>query len=609
MLCKCWIYPLMLNLRNAVVAASLALGLAATAAATTPPTVAPAAVDGVFAAFGKSDGPGCAVGISRAGMLVFAKGYGMANLEHALPITPETVFPIGSNSKQFTATIVALLAAEGKIDLDADVRRYLPEFPVYPTTITARELVYHTGGLRDYQALRLLAGIPPEHVDPRQVLGLLLRQRAPQAPAGTRFAYDNSGYVILRFLAERVGAKSLPALAQERVFGPLGMTHTRWLEDFTTVVPHRATAYDGERTTGFRAAYSHPVVGSGGILTTVGDLARWQGNFYANEVGHGQALIQQLLTPGKLADGKPLLVSHPYGRSDGYAWGQFLDTWHGHRMVWHGGTGPGYVADLVRFPDDRLEVSVLCNGVINSHVLSRRVAALYLGESGAAVAAATAGVAVASPPPPPPLTGSPAAGSGPVARAGEESPPLAAATLHALVGSYRNPETGTIWNLAPNGGELLLDLGRLHMRLAPAESGALRSVDPDWGWRMTFESPISGTVPRLHLFEEGRETSHYQRLPAGLPPAALGAYAGLFMSDELTASYEIAAAADALHVRTPVQPNGPLLYLGGDSFVLPTEWFDIRFDFTRDGSGVIDGFTVDAGPASGIRFHRQRPCS
>ena len=554
-----------------------------------PATPEPAArgndVDALFAEWNRPDSPGCTVGISRSGVLVLAKGYGSANLEHAVPNGPDTVFPIGSMSKQFTATLVALLALDGKIDLDADVRHYLPELPAYPTPITARELVHHTGGLRDYQALRFLAGVPPEHIDAHQVLGLLLRQRAPQAPAGTRFDYDNSGYVMLRFLLERVSGKTLPALAQERIFGPLGMSHTRWLEDHSTVVPHRSTHYEGDRTTGYRATYGSPVMGSGGILTTVGDFARWQANNYNNQLGGGATLLAELLSPGTLPGGGKLVVEQPWGRSEGYGFGQFLDTWHGHRVWWHAGADG---SDAERFPDDHLEVSVFCNGVIDSHLLAHRVAALYLA------AQAPAGA---------PAKPAPAAAANPPVR------PLPAATLSALVGRYRNPATGTVWSLVRDVDALVLDLMRVHLPLASIGEDSLLSTSAVWPMRVTFEHPQNGAVPRLHLFEDGEETAHYDRLPPSPSAMALAAYTGRFRSEEVGATYELAVEDGSLRVRTPVQPNGPLLFLADNVFTLRSDWFNVRFDFTRGPGAKVDGFVVDAGPASGIRFTRVEGCA
>jgi CubicO group peptidase (beta-lactamase class C family) len=579
---------------SALVAAALAAqgsGAKAVATSTATPASPPqaAAVDAIFAPWMRNDGPGCAVGVTRAGKLIFTKGYGMANLEHGIPITPETVFPIGSNSKQFTATVTALLAEDGKLDVDADVRTYLPELPAYGAPLTARQLVHHTGGLRDYQALRYLSGVPPERVEPREVLALLLRQRGLQHPPGARYEYDNSGYVLQRFLVERVTGKSLPEVAQEKIFGPLGMTHTRWIEDHVSIVPGRATAYDGDRERGFRAAYSHPIVGSGGVLTTVGDLTRWDANWYDNRLGRGgPRLVEQLTAPGALADGTKL----------DYAWGLFLDEHRGRRIVWTGGTGPGYVADMVRFPAEKLSVFCLCNGVIDSRWLSRRVADVFLDDAPASpLAAATPATARGNDS----MVGSGATSS---ARAPFVLPE---ATLAALVGRYRNLETGTIWELRRDGSRVVKTGGRADVPLTPVAADALES-GPDWGWRVTFEPPHAGAVPRLHRFENGEEIARYDRLPEPLSASALAPYAGRFASDELQATYSLEVSGGALELHTPVQPNGPLLYLGGDSFVLPGEWFDVRFDFTRSTGGGVDGFGVDAGTASGIRFGRQSDC-
>ena len=549
-----------------------------------------AALAEIFAPWDRPDSPGCAVGVARDGELILARGFGSANLEHGIPIDADSVLPIGSNSKQFGAALAALLAGEGRLDLDADLRTYLPELPDYGARLTTRHLVHHTGGLRDYQALRMLSGVPPQHLDAAQVFGLLARQRALDAMPGERFDYDNSGYVLLRFVLERVSGTTLPELARERLFAPLGMSSTRWLEaDHAVVVPRRATPYAGNAADGYTAHPGSSVMASGGIVTTLGDLARWHAFLLgARTAPLPAALPRQLLTAGALNGGEPVP----------YAWGMFLGEHRGRRIVWHAGTGPGFVADMVLFPAERLSVFCLCNGVIDSRALSRRVADLFLEGAGGGPAPVTASEALR----PAPTPGRETGGGSPV----RLSPPV----LAALAGRYRDADSGSIWELAVEGGDVALRTGRFRIAFRAVAPDALAASEPGWeDWLVRFEPARDGAVPRLRLFEAGEETARYERLPAALPPERLLPYTGRYASAELGAVYILAVEGGRLQLHTPVQPNGTLLYLGGESFVLPTEWFDVRFEFVRGPGGAVEGFAVGTGEANDIGFRREpAPC-
>lgn len=339
------------------------------------PPAAPAAqtVDEVFAALDRPDGPGCAVAVTRGGTVVFEKGYGMANLEHGIPITPRTVFYAGSVSKQFVAAAVALLAEDGALGLDDDIRRYVPELPAYGRPMTVRHLLHHTSGLRDYLTLIELAG--RDYLDgasPAEVLALLGRQRSLNFLPGDEHLYSNSGYFLLGLLVERASGRSLRVFADEAIFRPLGMVDSHFHDDVTMIMPRRAEAY-------FRRADStwgalpmrFALVGSGGLYTTVRDLARWEANFYRNRLGRGsQGLIETLHSRGVLTSGDTL----------DYAFGMVHGEYRGLRTVRHGGSLGGYRAHLVRFPDHRLGIAILCNSAeVDPGQLADRVAEVYLG--------------------------------------------------------------------------------------------------------------------------------------------------------------------------------------------------------------------------------------
>ena len=274
-----------------------------------PRTVAPSAVDAIFAAWDKSGSPGVALAVLHDGKVVYEKGYGRANLEHDIPITPETVFYIGSVSKQFAAAAIALLAHRGALSLDDDIRKHVPEVPDFGSTITIRHLVHHTSGLRDYLALREIAGEPPDGTfGDAYVLALISRQKALNFPPGTEHLYSNSGYFLLSVIVKRVSGKSLRQFAAENIFQPLGMSSAQFRDDHTLPIKNRADGYaPGVGGNGFRISNPNfDVVGAGGVYITIRDFLAWAENFYAPKIGD-RTWLDLLQTPGKLSSGAPLL--------------------------------------------------------------------------------------------------------------------------------------------------------------------------------------------------------------------------------------------------------------------------------------------------------------
>ena len=338
------------TLATAVVAAALA-GMAPLAQSRALSAADTTAIDAVFADYDKPASPGCMLGVVSDGALVYTRGYGRANLEHDVAFTPQTVFDIGSTSKQFLATAILLLEQDGKLSLDDDIRKYLPEVPDYGQPITIRHLLTHTSGLRDYITLLTLAGWQMEDVtSPAQALDLVSRQKGLDFQPGAEFAYSNTGFFLPSLIVERVSGTGLAAFAAERIFRPAGMHATRYMDDHAAVVPGRATGYEPAGT-GFRVALSNwEQLGDGAVQTSIADLLKWDANFYAPTVG-GARLIQALQTPGQLASGAPI----------DYGLGLFVGSYRGLPTVRHGGSWAGYRAELLRFPGQKTSVMVLCN--------------------------------------------------------------------------------------------------------------------------------------------------------------------------------------------------------------------------------------------------------
>lgn len=310
-------------------------------------------IDAIFADYAKPDSPGCSLGVYRDGSLAYTHGYGMASLELSVPITQQTVFDIGSTSKQFTAFSILLLQQQGKLSIDDDIRKFIPEMPDYGKRITLRHLMNHTSGLRDYAGLFDLAGVPEQNLtNDQDALDLIVRQRAPNFAPGEEWDYSNTGFFLLSQVVKRVTGKTLRDFDQENIFTPLGMTRTQIFNDHTQIIPHRATGYSrNEEKQSFGVEMSNfEQTGDGSVQTNVEDLLRWDENFYTGRLG-GPDLIRQMQVPGKLNNGK----------DHGYGGGLMISRYRGQPTFRHGGAWAGYRAELLRFPSQHTSVAVLCN--------------------------------------------------------------------------------------------------------------------------------------------------------------------------------------------------------------------------------------------------------
>ena len=411
-------------------------------------------VDTIFARW-TSTTPGCAVGVGVKGRPVLRKAYGMADLEHDVPNTPETIFEAGSVSKQFTAAAVLLLAREGKLSLDDDIRKYVPEVPAYEAPITIRHMLMHMSGLRDWGSVAAIGGWPrtTRVYTHDHVLDIISRQKALNFRPGAQYSYSNSGYNLSAIIVSRVSGMSFADFSRERIFSPLGMTKTSWRDDFTRIVKGRAIAYADRRGSFAQDMPFEDVHGNGGLLTTVDDLLRWNEHFVKPVIGDEEFVrLQQL--PGAFNDGKP----------GTYALGLMIGEYKGVRQVSHSGSTAGYRAHLVRFPDQHLSVAVLCNvssGAATQY--ANAVAELYLGS---AVTATTPGANTRRDPPGPPATPTPA-------------------QLAAYTGTYTSDEAETTFTVAVEGAELVL-------RRRPATRIVLRPTVED-----TFTAGGLGTI-RFH---------------------------------------------------------------------------------------------------------------
>jgi CubicO group peptidase (beta-lactamase class C family)/lysophospholipase L1-like esterase len=513
--------------------------------------VAGSDVDALFAGW-TTRTPGCAVGVSENGRILLEKAYGMADLEHAVPNRADTIFEAGSVSKQFTAAAVLLLARDGKLSLDEPVRRYIPELPEAAAPVTIRQMLLHTSGLRDWGSVAWIAGAPrgTRAYTHAHVLDILSKQEHLNFPPGTRWSYSNSGYNLAAMLVSRVAGEPFAEFTRKRLFEPLGMARTSWRDDYTRIVTDRAIAYSESEG---RFAQDMPfenVHGNGGLLTTVGDLLRWNANFESPKVGD-DAWVRLMHTSGVLDT----------GRETGYAYGLGVGRYKGLAVVRHSGTTGSYRAYLARFPDQRLSVAVLCNaGNSMPRDSLHAVADLYLAES-------------LKPDPPP------------------TAARLATSDLDARTGLYRETERGITATLTRDGDTLKVNGEATLVALSPR-----RFAGED---RVTVEFDAEGRA----LVDVGDGwTEVYERVETAQPTETeLAALAGRYTSREAETTFVAGLRGGRLELTQRPDTVYPLTPLYADGF-----GSDIgTIIFRRDAAGRVVSLSVAQDRVWNLEFRNE----
>ena len=326
------------------------------------------AVDSLMAAYAQPGQPGASIVVIRDGRVAYAKGYGLAEVETNRPVTVATNFRLASLSKQFTATAVMLLEADGKLAYDDSIAALIPELPAYARGVTVRHLLNHTSGLPDYE--RFVPDTQTAQVLDREIPGLIARAADTLFPPGTRYAYSNTGYALLALVVERVSGQRYADFLQARIFRPLAMTGTLAREEGRAPVPHRAYGYRVDSTGVRRTDQSNTsaVLGDGGIYSSVADLTKWDAALERHTLVSAQAQL--------LAWTPPVL---PGGASAEYGFGWFVDQHRGTMRLRHHGESRGFTNAILRYPERRLTVVVLTNRTGGAPWdLAQKVADTYL---------------------------------------------------------------------------------------------------------------------------------------------------------------------------------------------------------------------------------------
>lgn len=516
-------------------------------------------VDRIFAAYDRADSPGCAVGLGRDGQTLYTHGYGEANLEYDVPITASSIFESGSVAKQFTAAAIVLLAQDGKLSLDDDIRRYLPEVPDFGQTIRIRHLLTHTSGLRDQWELLGIEGRGPgtQVHSPATTLDLVTHQKALNFPPGTEYSYSNTGYALLGIMVQRVSGESLDAFTQARLFKPLGMSHTRWRDDFTAVVKGRTTAYSGTADRGFRTDMSFTnMIGNGGLLTTVGDLLLWNENFFKPVVG-GQAFVDSMQTRMVLRNGRRIT----------YALGLDVTSYDGVPEVSHSGATAGYRTFVARYPNQHLSLAVLCNlASANPVALGHHVADQLLTKPAVA------------------------------AQSGAATVTLTPAQVARWAGSYVDPLTDRVLHLSAHGATLAND---------DAPDASLRASGPNV-FQMSNNTVLTfeGGAPARQVIvvrPDGDSARFREVARAASTAQRLADYVGTYASDELDAQLVVAVKDSQLVLRRRPADEFTLRPMYDDDFSSPIG----TLRFSRDANGRVTGFGVFSGRIRDVRFAKR----
>ena len=538
---------------------------------------AAARIDGIFAAFDVPGSPGAAVGVMQHGELVEARGYGLADIEHGVPITPVTVFNIGSMAKQFTAFGIALLAAEGALGLDDDIRTHLPDLADFGAVVTIRHLVHHMSGMRGtYPELLGLAGWRLEdRITNDDAYRLLTRQRELNFVPGTEYQYVNSNYVLLARICERVSGQSFADFSRVRIFEPLGMERSVILDSPGKLIAGKARGYYGDADSGWvHAPLTDSVQGPTNVYTTVTDLAKWDRNLATGAVG-GRDVADLMVTPGVRGD----------GTVTDYAFGLEVGPTHRHRgrdLVEHGGQHGGYFSWMVRFPAEGLSVAVLCNHFsweTRSYALA--VADCFLAGDRPPPDAGDAGTK------PPPAAGSLPAGS--ERYCGTYFDPIRAGVRVVDIASGRLRFEG--YDLTPNGdAEFVID------------------VEP--AVRVGFIGD-AGADPAAMETDTPSGIYRYDRVSAApQEPDLLAGYAGRYTCPELGVTWSVAASDTGLSVRRPRYPDTAPAPVFADAF--RDDWepvfgfpysFLLLFDRTDD--GAVSGFRLSGDRVRHLRYFRE----
>ncbi len=501
----------------------------------------------------KPSAPGAQLAISRNGQLIYSKAWGIADMEHNVPLTTVSIAEAGSVSKQFTAAAILLLEQEGKLSLDDDVRKYIPELPDYGYVIKLQHMMHHTSGIRDWGSIAALSGWPrsTKTYSNDDALYILTKQRSLNNKPGDEFIYSNSNYNLFAIIVERVSGMSLAAYTKKKIFEPAGMTHTEWRDDFKKIVPNRAIAYarEGQYFTNMPNEY---VYGNGGLLTTAEDLVKWTNYYSAGKLG----------SPGLY---QKQIAVNPFnnGVMNRYAGGLFISKYNDLDMISHDGATASYRCNLEYFPSLGLVIAWLSNSSEfdrNPVSVTDGVRKLFIKPASTTVEAPQQGTFAVS-----------------------------AEKLNNYAGWYSNTRSGVGLKVFVKNDKLqATQLGLL----SPVSENVFNFMNN----RIEF-SPKKGFL----FINSAKDSIYFTAVDsASLTPAKMNEYVGDYYSDEVQAGYSVIVKDGKLFVHQAPKNDFPMTPTYKDAFEVPPG----SLYFERDKKKNITGFKISISRARNVSFRK-----
>lgn len=530
------------------------------------------AIDSLFVEWNKSDVPGAAIGIIKDGKLIYSKGYGIADLEHDIEITPSSVFYIGSVSKQFVTFSILLLEEQGKLGLDDKIQQYLPDFPEYDAPLTIRHFIHHTSGVRDYLTLMYLKGRSYlDNIEVDEVYDLIKRQKELNFSPGEKYLYSNSCYFMLAMIVEKASGQTLRMFAQEHIFDPLGMNSTLFYDDNSDLIKNRVFSYEKKSgEDGFKNLIMRfALVGSGGVYSTIEDLYLWDQNFYNNKLGKGgQEIIHKMHEEGLLNNGE----------STGYAFALQNGTYKGLKTVSHGGALAGYRAGLIRFPEEKFSVIILANRSDANSAKAYQVADIFLKDK-----FKDEFEKVKS--------------NGTTENDTEESKEF---TLDQLTGNYEiRPGVVLQLNVKNDSLHVLQSWNNSSYNIINT-TGNTYEIPDDSSIRFIFSELKDGFSQILTILQNGRETISKRKEELDLSTLNIEEYTGYFYSEELDFTYLLFFEDGKLKMKIASYDAREMNISEIDTFASAGNL--VRF---YRSNGIIKGFELDAGRVTNLKFEKK----
>ncbi|WP_051554599.1 serine hydrolase [Maribacter antarcticus] len=527
-------------------------------------------VDELFTVWDTNNTPGAAVAIVKDGVIIYKKGYGIANLEYDIPITPTSIFHIASISKQFTVFSLLLLEKQGKLSLDDDIRKYIPEVPDFGKTITLKHLASHTSGLRDQWNLLSMAGWRMDDVITKEhVLKLVSKQKELNFNPGDEYAYCNTGFTLLAEVVARISDMSFAEFTKANIFEPLKMNNTLFYDDHEKIVKNRAYSYSSGSNGYKKSVLNYANVGATSLFTTVEDLSLWSMNFSNVTVGDS-TIINNMNTLAILNNGKTF----------GGALGQFVGKYKGLNEIQHGGADAGYRSYLTRFPDENLTVVVFSNSAeFNSGRMAHKVVDIYLKDR-IKIELKKEEAKVES---------------------NSEAATIDENVLSTYVGNFEL-QPGFIISISLNKGQLsALATGQSEVLLTQISTTEFKVEGVEA--KIEFIPNAGKNIERIKL-HQGGQIMEAPRVDAfDKTSVNLSDFSGEYYSEELSTTYSFTIVNDSLVAKHSRLSDFNLNPIKDDTFN-GEAWFFGQVVFIRDKNNMITGYKVSNGRVRNLYFEK-----